>query len=205
MDKGHRPTHASSLLAWYVRPKKGDLLIELGCGCGIVSAYLAMNYEISIHCIEKNEFLAELARETVKLNSLESRMFVHNVSCEGVRKVFTAEQFDMVISNPPHHMTGAPSPSKLRSESRSMSFEEAETFIDATAYLLRNRGKFVFVLSCEHLMFWLDGFMKRKLQPKKLVPIYGDPKRDAVLVIVEGVKNGGIGLKLEPPIVLKRV
>jgi tRNA1(Val) A37 N6-methylase TrmN6 len=54
-------------------------------------------------------------------------------------------------------------------------------------------------------MFWLSEFVKRSLQPKRLVPIYGDPTRDAVLTIVEGVKNGGIGLRLEPPIVLKRV
>jgi tRNA1Val (adenine37-N6)-methyltransferase len=205
VGKDHRPTHASTLLAWYTKPKKNDLVIELGCGTGIVSAFLAMNHDVSIHCIEKNQFLAELARETVRMNSLEDKMFVHNISCERVRELFSAERFDLVVSNPPHHLASVPSPSKLRSEGRSTSFSEASSFIEATAYLLKNRGKFVFVLSCEHLMFWLSEFVKRSLQPKRLVPIYGDPRRDAVLTIVEGVKNGGIGLRLEPPIVLKRV
>lgn len=205
VGKDHRPTHASTLLAWYARPKRDELVVELGCGAGVVSAYLAMNHDIVIHSIEKNELLANAARETVKLNSLERKMFVHNLSCEQVKDFFEAERFDLVISNPPHHLAGVPSPSRLRSESRSSSFEEAEAFVEATSYLLRNKGKFVFVLSCEHLMFWLGKFLERKLQPKWLVPIYGEPKRDAVLVVVKGVKNGGVGLRLEPPIVLKRV
>jgi len=201
----HRPTHASSLLAWYTRPKRSDRIVELGCGTGIVSAYLAMNHDVEVHCIERNELLAKLACETVKMNSLEGRMFVHHASCAQVRELFPAEQFDIVVSNPPHHLTGMPSPSQLRRETRSIDFNEAESFVEATAYLLRNRGKFVFVLSCEYLMFWLNEFVKRKLQPKRLIPIYGDPKRNAILTIIEGVKNGGIGLRLEPPIVLKRV
>ncbi|MCS7174149.1 tRNA1(Val) (adenine(37)-N6)-methyltransferase [Pseudothermotoga sp.] len=204
LGKDHRPTHASTLLAWYARPKDGDLVVELGCGIGIVSAYLAMNHDIVVYSIEKNPLLADAAHETVRLNSLEGRMFVHNVSCEQVRMAFEAEKFDLVICNPPHHLTGVPSPSKLRSESRSSNLKEAETFIEATFYLLRNRGKFVFVLSCEHLMFWTKKFLERKLQPKWLVPVYGEPKRNAVLMIVKGVKNGGIGLKIEPPVVLKR-
>lgn len=204
VGKDHRPTHASTLLAWYARPKRNERVVELGCGVGIVSVYLAMNYDIVIHSIEKNELLANAAHEAVRLNSLERKMFVHNVSCERVEDFFEAESFDLVISNPPHHLTGVPSPSKIRGESRSSSFKEAEAFVEATFYLLRNRGRFVFVLSCEHLMFWLGKFLERKLQPKWLVPIYGEPKKDAVLTIVKGVKNGGIGLRLEPPIVLKR-
>ena len=205
VSKDHRPTHASTLLAWYTRPKKNDLVIELGCGTGIVSAFLAMNHDVLVHCVEKNQFLAELARETVRMNSLENKMFIHNATCQRVKELFDAEQFDLVVSNPPHHLAGVPSPSKLRSEGRSASFDEATSFVEATAYLLKNRGKFIFVLSCDYLMFWLSEFVKRKLQPKRLVPVYGDPKRHAVLMIVEGVKNGGIGLRLEPPIVLKRV
>ncbi|HEY8541131.1 MAG TPA: methyltransferase, partial [Pseudothermotoga sp.] len=153
--------------------------------------------------IEKDEFLFKSAQKTIEMNNL-SNMKVHNISCSQVRDFFQAESFDMVVANPPHHLTNIPSPDSLRRATRTADFQSAIEFIEATSYLLRNKGVFVYILPPTHLSFWVVEFAKRRLQPKRALPVYGVPKGNAQFVLLKGVKNGGIGLIIEPPLFLKR-
>lgn len=204
--RSYRPTHATALLAWYAKPTKAQkTVIELGAATGVVSAYIALTYKRNVVALEKNRFLADLAQKTVEMNNLREKMIVYNLSCSEVTSVFKAESFDMVVANPPHHLTSIPSPDLLRSSTRSCDFQTAREFIDATGYLLRNKGTFVYILPPTHIVFWLSEFLERKLQPKRLLPIYGNPQKNAQFFLLKGVKNGGIELLVEPPIVLKRV
>ncbi|WP_041083403.1 tRNA1(Val) (adenine(37)-N6)-methyltransferase [Thermotoga profunda] len=204
VGKSYRPTHATTLLAWYSKPSKSQRrLIELGCATGAVCAYLALRYKIIVTAIEKDEFLFKSAQKTIEMNNL-SNMTVHNISCSQVRDFFQAESFDMVVANPPHHLTNIPSPDSLRRTTRTADFQSAIEFIEATSYLLKNKGVFVYILPPTHLSFWVVEFTKRKLQPKKALPVYGSPKGNAQFFLLKGVKNGGIGLIIEPPLFLKR-
>jgi len=203
--KSYRPTHATTLLAWYSRPSKSHKkVLELGCATAAVSAYLALRYPIEVTAIEKDENLFKLAQQTVQANNLKN-ITIHNITCAQVRGFFHAESFDMVIANPPHHLTNIPSPDPLRRTTRTADFQTAIEFIDATAFLLRNRGIFVYILPPMHFSFWMTEFTKRRLQPKRLVPIYGSEKSNAQFILMKGVKNGGIGMIVEPPITLKTV
>ncbi len=205
VGKAYNVTHATTILAWYSAPnKKVKKVVELGCATGAVSAYLAKNYKVEVHAIEKEQHLTKLAMETAAKNNLLDRMHVYNISCSEVRSVLPCEKFDLVVANPPHHLSNVPSSDELRKTIRSGDFSTVDEFLDATFYLLRNRGYFVYVISPEYSMLWLQKFLERNLQPKILVPVYGEQSRSAVLLVVKGVKNGGIGLKIEPPLVLKK-
>ncbi|MEJ5228937.1 MAG: methyltransferase [Pseudothermotoga sp.] len=204
--RAYRPTHATTLLAWYAKPTKSQkMLVELGAATGAISAYLALNYKCRVVAIEKDKFLASLAQRTVEMNDLQEKVIVYNLSCSEVANVFKAESFDMVIANPPHHLTSIHSPEPVRRGTRSCDFQTAREFVDATEYLLRNKGTFVYILPPTHIVFWLSEFLEKKLQPKRLLPIYGNPQKNAQFLLLKGIKNGGIELLVEPPIVLKRV
>ncbi len=205
VGKSYRPTHATTLLAWYSKPNKSQKrLIELGCATGAVSAYLALVHKVDVVAIEKDEYLFKFAQKTIQLNNL-SNMTVHNIACSQVRHLFQSESFDMVISNPPHHLTNVPSPDSLRRATRTADFQTATEFIDATKFLLKNGGTFVYILPPTHFSFWISEFIKHRLQPKKLLPVYGTLKASAQFILLKGAKNGGIGLVVEPPIYLRRV
>lgn len=189
--KSYRPTHATTLLAWYSKPNKSQKrLIELGCATGAVSAYLALVHKVNVVAIEKDEYLSKLAQKTIELNNL-SNMTLHNIACSQVRDLFQAESFDMVVANPPHHLTNIPSPDSLRRATRTAELQTAIEFIDATRFLLKNRGVFVYILPPTHFSFWISEFTKYRLQPKRIVPVYGTPRNNAQFVLVRGVKNGG--------------
>ncbi|AEH51344.1 tRNA1(Val) (adenine(37)-N6)-methyltransferase [Pseudothermotoga thermarum] len=203
--KSYNVTHATVVLAWSSTPnKKVGKIVELGCATGAVAAYLAKNFNVQVVGVEKEKYLAELAQETVKRNNLSDKVKIYNISCCDVKKYLPCESFDMVVANPPHNLSHVPSPDEIRRKTRTADLSTVEEFVDATFYLLRNRGYFVYVLSPNHLTFWLERFLERKLQPKTLIPVYGEKTRSAVLVVLKGVKNGGIGLKIEPPLILKK-
>ncbi len=203
--KSYGVTHATTILAYHSAPnKKVKNIVELGCATGAVSAYLASTYQVEVFAIEKDEYLANLALRTVEKNNLSEKVHVYNVSCAEVEKVLPRESFDMVVANPPHYLSHVPSPDELRRKTRSGDFSTVEEFIEATFYLLRNKGYFVYVLSPTHLMLWIQNFLVRNLQPKIFIPVYGEASRSAVLVVLKGVKNGGFGLKIEPPLILKK-
>lgn len=205
IGKSYRPTHATTLLAWYSKPNKSQRrLIELGCATGAVSAYLALTHKVDMIAIEKDELLFKFAQKTIEINNL-SNMTVYNIACSQVHEFFQTESFDMVIANPPHHLTNIPSPNLLRKTTRTADFQTAIEFISATSYLLRNRGTFVYILPPTHLIFWVMELTKHRLQPKWFMPVYGTSKTNAQFILVKGMKNGGIGLIVEPPLFLKKV
>ncbi len=197
VPKNARPTHASALLLWYSKPSSDvRTVVELGSGSGIVSIGVAKLYNRKVVGVEIDENLVELAEKSAHLNNVEVDFIASDI--EKVREIFKAESFDMVISNPPHHVGKVQSYDEIRRRSRSASIETVSVFCDAIFYLLRNRGEFVLVLSPESLMIWIDQLLKRNLQIKRMV--FFHPKDKAELVALRGRKNAKPGLIVDPPI-----
>jgi len=200
----HRPTHASSLLVWYSKPTKDvKKIIELGSGIGTVSIAMAKIYNVKIVGIEKEEKLYNLAKENIRLNNVEENVVFVNEDVKFVKKKFPPEEFDMLVSNPPHNLTGVTSSKSIRRSTRSGSSELIDDFIEATFYLLKNGGQFVFILSPTNFATWITKLKLKKLEPKRLCFVHGKWYKKAELVLLRGRKNGKEGLIVDPPVVLK--
>lgn len=203
--KSHRPNHATSLLAWYVRLRKNTIsVVELGCGSGILSVYLAKAYGVKVTGIEESALLAEVAKFSVEENRMSERVEIRNCSCAEVKSCFKAESFDAVVSNPPHHLFNVPSEDPVRRQTRTATLKTLEEFAFATSYLLRNRGEFYYVISAEHLLSWIEQFNERSLRIKNIRFAHGRFSSKAELALIRGIKNGGPGLIVEPPIFLRK-
>lgn len=71
-------------------------VLDLGCGTGVVGIILGtINKNISIDMVDVNERAIELARENIKLNSLDNNIFVSDVFLNVIDK------YDYIITNPP--------------------------------------------------------------------------------------------------------
>jgi len=200
----HRPTHASSLLVWYSKPTKDvKKVIELGSGVGTVSIALAKLYNVEVVGLEREKELYELSEENIHLNGLGGKVSFVNEDVKNVRRLFPAEKFDLLVSNPPHNITGVPSSRSIRRSTRSGNYEMIDDFIEATFYLLKNGGQYVFVLSPENLTIWFVKLTLKRLEPKRLCFVHGKKNKKAELVLLRGRKNGGRGLVVDPPVILK--
>lgn len=142
--KGYRFSIDSPLLADFVRTEKGDDVLELGTGCGIISLLLSIKPFYHLTAVEIQPSLADLARRNVRINSLEDRIVV----VEQDWMEFRPEKgFDVIFSNPPYHRRDSGHLS-LTAEKSVAKHELKSSIFDImqqTARLLKRRGKAFFI------------------------------------------------------------
>jgi tRNA1Val (adenine37-N6)-methyltransferase len=97
--QGYRFSVDAPLLADFIRTRRGDRLLELGAGNGIISLLLGRKFFRRIVCLEVQPSLADLARRNVVLNQLEKKIFVLE---QDLRAFRPGRKFDLVFSNPPY-------------------------------------------------------------------------------------------------------
>lgn len=75
-------------------------ILELGCGQGTVSLFLAWKWQgIRFVGVEAQQTSFELAKKNLQLNSLESRFQLHH---QDLRSLDLSEKFQVIVSTPPY-------------------------------------------------------------------------------------------------------
>ena len=78
-------------------PKKPLKVLDMGCGDGIISAWLAKRGHL-VTAVDVSAFAIEACKRTLAINGLEGRVLLSDVF-----SALEEEQFDWIISNPPFH------------------------------------------------------------------------------------------------------
>ncbi len=78
-----------------------------------------------------------------------------------------------------------------------------DDFLAAAVRLLRDGGRFYVVFLAERLAELLEQMRHRQLEPKRLRCVHGRSGEAARMVLVEGRKRGGPGLRIEPPLYIR--
>jgi tRNA1Val (adenine37-N6)-methyltransferase len=194
-----KPTHASAFLVWFARPSASSRkILELGSGSGVVSIALAKIYKREVLGIEIFPELVNNAEKSAEINGVSDRVKFIQGDIKNTRKIVEAESFDMVVSNPPHHIGKDKSPDVYRAFARSADFDTIEIFTDAIFWSLKNGGEYALVLSPENLVDWIYALKQKRLEPKKMV--FFHPKDKAELVALKGKKNAKSGLIVDKPL-----
>jgi len=188
------------------RPGNG---IELGAGSGIISILLAKRLKgTKIIAVEIQKSLAQCAMKNVNLNQLNSRMEILSEDIRNLKKIFPANKFDFVFSNPPFRRTksGLLSIDKERAVARHEIKITLPELITTAAYLLKNTGRFYLIYHPFRLIELISLLQKARLEPKRMRFVHSrrveSPARiseEAKMVLIEAVKGSGTWLKIEPP------
>ncbi len=193
------------LLSSFVRLKKGDSLLDLGTGNGILPILLSAKTEGKHFTgIEIQERAFDMALRSVRYNGLEDRIDIVKGDVKEAVDMFGAASFDCVISNPPY-MTGGRgiiSPDSSKAVSR---HEILMTFADvalAASRLLKNKGSFFLVHRPSRLPEIFGEMRKDGIEPKRMRMVYPDILHEPSMVLIEGRKGGNPGLKCEKPVVI---
>jgi tRNA1(Val) A37 N6-methylase TrmN6 len=112
------------------------------------------------------------------------------------------ESFDGLVVNPPYEEEGRgrKSPSKSASIARQSACCGLSDVIRAARWLLKTRGRFFAVFRAGRLAEFLALMTGGGIEPKRLKLIYPREGEKANLFLVEGLKGGGPGLTVEPPL-----
>ena len=94
------------LLSGYADVKRGETVLDLGTGTGILPLLLSAKTEAAhLTGLEIQHNSAETASRNVCLNGLQERISIVEGDLKNSAKLFGKACFDVVVSNPPY-MTG---------------------------------------------------------------------------------------------------
>ena len=142
--KGYRFSIDSLLLADFVTLKKGDRVVDLGTGSGIVALVLALRFPTArIAEIEIQEELADMAERSVALNGLTDRITIYPGDVKKIRKLLEPQSFDVAVFNPPYRKlnSGRINPNGERAIARHEVKGTIDDFLSAARYLLKYAGR----------------------------------------------------------------
>lgn len=175
-----------------VRP--GWRVCDLGCGGGTLLLLLARRAErLSLTGVELNAGAAACAADNLRAAGLQGKILAGDLREKGR---LPNEGFDLVISNPPWFAAGS---GRSGGPARCEETCSLEELCAAANRLLPTGGRFALVHRPERLCDLLCALRAHKLEPKRLQTVAAAPHRTPSAVLVEAVKNGGVGLEILPP------
>lgn len=194
----------SVLISHFPHFKKSFKVLDLGTGTGVIPLLIADEVE-KICAIELNSRMAETARRNVEINNLSEKISVVEGDYRQHRKIFRAESFDLVISNPPYVPVKDGEVNKLTGVARARHEFTAtlEDVVTAARFVLKFHGVFCMIHLASRLSEIVDALHRHQLEMKRLQMIQPKPKKNANLVMIESVVGANTGsLKILPPLVI---
>lgn len=190
------------LLSDFAEVKKGDEIIDLGTGTGIIPILLtSKTYAKHIDAVELQKEVAEMAKRSVEMNGLDNMISIINSDIVGYK---SEKIYDCVICNPPYK---AKNSGIINSEdnliiSRHEIYCSFSDVAKTASKLLKYQGKFFLVHRPERLVDIIYEMRINKIEPKKIRYVQSYSGKKPVLVLIEGRKCGNPFLKTEPPLVI---
>ena len=203
--RGYRFSIDALLLAHFAEPDPDDRIIDLGTGCGIVPLILFFRKKSKkITGVEVQPSLADLARRNAVLNRCSSRFQVWEDDLRKLDQRVKRESFDLVLTNPPYRRVGSGrvNPHTEKAIARHEIQATLEEVLQATHYLLKDKGRLVMIYPASRVADLMRGLSKCHLEPKRVQFVHSHENDEARLVLVEAHKEGHAQVKILPPFYL---
>lgn len=193
------------LLANWVKIRRGDTVIDLGTGTGVIPLLIAYKQNpVRVVGVEIQEEMATLAQRSVALNQLEARVEVYHQDLRQMKTRFPANSFTVVVSNPPYFPVGSGEQNLL--DKKAVARHEVNCalrdLVGAAAYLLGTRGRFDLIHRAERVPEIFRELQAKGLEPKIMRLIQSRADQEPNLVLIEAVKDARPGLKIERHLVI---
>ena len=196
----------SVLLANFVSIKLSDKkIIDLCSGNGPVPMLMSFRTKARIFGVELQKYIYDMGIDSIKENGLDKQIEFINADVKNVDKIFEAETFDVVTCNPPYFKYEENSLIN-ENEGKAIARHEVhiklEDIIIKAKFLLKNGGTLALVHRPERLIEIINLMQNHGIEPKKIRLVYPKKDKNANMLLIEGVKNGKSGLKVEKALIV---
>ena len=203
---GPRVNMDTVLLYSWVKYRSGKVnFLEAGCASGAISLMLAVKFpNIHVTGIDIQDELINLARLNAQNYALEDRV---NFIAGDLRDkdIFQRESYDVLVINPPYESLARSRQSS--NISRSTARLELSCTPDDVGELarrvLKSNGRLFAIFTSQRLDVFMKAMMTHRLVPKRLRFVYPDLMHNSGTFLIECVKNGGDGLDILPPLIVR--
>jgi len=190
--RGHRVSEDAVILAWFVRPRPGESILDAGTGCGVIAFALAVKEPTAtVVGIEVQPALADRAARGARLNGLESRVRIVRGDVRQAHRFFRPGSFDVVVSNPPYHEAGRGhvSADSERALARHQLMMPLEDLFRVSRDLLRPRGRLSFIYPTAGIERTRRAMKDTGFEPARMLWIHPHEGTDPGLVCIESGKR----------------
>lgn len=204
-QSGYRFSIDAVLLAGFVDPDKGDKIVDLGTGCGIIPLLLTFRYPgIRVYGIEIQEQLAKLADLNIGHNNMPGQISILCSDIKTLKLDMISGSADLVVSNPPYRKaaSGRINPDKQKAIARHEIKITLKEIIETANRLLNISGKFCTIYPAERMIDLITEMRSGGIEPKYLRMIHSRCQNQARLMLVKGIKGGRPGIKIGPPLII---
>ncbi len=204
-ERGYRFSIDALLLAHFVRVKKGDLVVDLGTGSGVIAIIMAQRKECrQVVAVDIQEDLIDMARRSVELNDLHEKVNVCWGDIRNIEALFVPGSFDVSIVNPPYRKisSGRLNPDAQKSLARHEIKGTIRDFLKASAYALKTSGRAYIIYPATRMVELLHIMRTVGVEPKRMQMVHSRDVTRGEFVLVEGVKNGREELEVLPPLIV---
>lgn len=193
------------LLSGFAQVRKGERVLDLGTGTGIIPILLEAKTEGEhFSALEIQRESADMAERSVKLNHLEEKI---DIICGDIKEasvLFGKSVFDVVTSNPPYmnDRHGLKNPDIPKAVARHEVLCSLDDVVREAAAVLKPGGRFYMVHRPHRLVEIINKLTEYKLEPKRIKFVHPYVDRDANMVLIESVRGGKSMVKLEAPVIV---
>lgn len=200
---GYRFSIDALLLSSFVNVRHVRAIADLGAGSGIIGLLLARRYrKADVLLVELQKSLFRLAEKNILINKLEGRVSAMLADINDIKKQLSPLSFDVVVSNPPFRRprSGRISEATEKAVARHEIRLRLTGLVESASYLLRARGRFFMIFHPERILEMIDTLRLKRLEPKRLRFVHNDAGAESKMVLIEAVKEGRTGIKIEKPL-----
>ena len=186
------------LLAATIPARPGQAVLEAGCGAG--AGLLCLHARVpalTLHGIEQNPDLADLARANATANGLTAHIITGDL--------LTAQlpPADHAFANPPYHPPGGTLPTDLdRRDAKHAQPGTITAWIRALAAPLRHRGTLTLILPTAAIPEAVQALATARCPATTLLPLWPRPAQPAKLALLRGIRGANSPFRLLPGLVL---
>lgn len=194
----------SVLLPNFITINKGITnILDIGTGNAPIPLILSTKTDASITAVEVQPEVFNLAKKSVEENNLENRI---NVICDDINNLYNdleSDSFDIITCNPPFFKVNKNS-NLNNSDYKTIARHEVKLnlsqLLKISRKLLKNNGILGIVHRPDRLTDILVEMRSNNIEPKKIRLVYPRIGEKANILLIEGTKNGNVGLKILPPL-----
>lgn len=193
------------LLSGFAKAKRGDIVLDLGTGTGIIPILLAAKTQAAhLTGLEIQEESADMARRSVALNELSEKIDIVTGDIKEADCLFRSASFDVITCNPPymigkHGLTNPQSPKAIARHEILCTLTDV---VKQAATLLKVGGHFYMVHRPFRLAEIMVTLTSYKLEPKRMQLVYPYVDKEPNMVLIEAVRGGNSRMTVEKPLII---
>lgn len=195
----------SVLLANFVHTRPNDKIIDFCTGNAPIPLFLQHKVKNKILGVEYQKEIYELAIKSVCINNLEDKIEIINDDVKNISNIYETDSFDIITCNPPYFKVNDKAKindNDIKSVARHEIKLNLNDIFSCAKKILKNGGSIYMVHRTERLLEILNIMQKNNIMPKRICFIYPFKDADSNMVLIEGRKNGNLGLKITKPIIV---